>query len=53
MALHYDEEPPESPDDDQELAPSPLEGLLKDWPELTWEDFERGSELARSQVRQA
>lgn len=24
-----------------------LEGSLPDFPELTWEDFERGSELAR------
>lgn len=27
--------------------PDELEGSLPDFPELTWEDFERGSELAR------
>jgi len=26
----------------------PFKGSLPDFPELTWEDFERGSELAQS-----
>ena len=32
---------------DEEHDPVQLEGSLPDFPELTWEDFERGSELAR------
>ncbi len=32
---------------DQRRAADSLEGALADLPELTWEDFERGSELAR------
>jgi len=31
--------------------PARFEGVLDDWPELTWEDFERGSALARSLVQ--
>lgn len=30
-----------------------LEGCLSDLPELEWEDFERGSELARRDLRGA
>ncbi|MEJ7582715.1 MAG: hypothetical protein WKF43_01265 [Acidimicrobiales bacterium] len=32
---------------DSEAAGGLLEGALPDLPELTWEDFERGSELSR------
>lgn len=32
---------------DSEAADASLEGALPDLPELTWENFERGSELAR------
>lgn len=36
------------------VEPGPgLAGSLPDFPELNWEDFERGSELARSDLNSA
>jgi hypothetical protein len=36
-----------APKSNDQRAPDSLEGALADLPELTWEDFERASELAR------